>query len=237
MTVLSNFFQTVLAWTVGLVLLLAVTTVLTGGGVDGLDEALVAWLGLGFTLSAYPAGLVAAGKVWPSERAVVPLGLFAGASLLLTVMLFGLLNFAFPADGMTLEELRAAMAEAYERAMAAPPTVESWLPFNTLAFAYTRRVDATVAACLFAWVGLLLGHWTSGHSFPPLARAVEWAMGALLLITAYFAGENGWELIVMRAGGPVSFVGDLVLIVPLALVGALTLVVALDRLSPEADNP
>jgi hypothetical protein len=42
-------------------------------------------------------------------------------------------------------------------------------------------------------------------------------MGLFLLVSTYLAGENSYEMIVLRSAGPVYFAGDFVLVVPLLL--------------------
>ena len=46
----------------------------------------------------------------------------------------------------------------------------------------------------------------------------QWGIAAFLLVSTYFAGENGYEMILTHIGGPAEFVGDLVLIVPGTLI-------------------
>ncbi len=45
----------------------------------------------------------------------------------------------------------------------------------------------------------------------------HWSIGLFLIMSTYLAGENSYELIVLRAAGPVAFTGDFVLIVPTLL--------------------
>jgi hypothetical protein len=51
-----------------------------------------------------------------------------------------------------------------------------------------------------------------------MRQAQYWAMGLFLVIATYFAGENGYEMVVLRAVGPAAFAADFRLIVPGVLV-------------------
>lgn len=70
---------------------------------------------------------------------------------------------------------------------------------------------------LLGLVGLLTGFWARGFERRELRQAQFWAMGFFLVLATYLVGENSYELIVLRAAGPVYFAGDLVLVVPALL--------------------
>jgi len=247
-SVVSRFWRSTLLWTALLAAGLLLATAASGSLRQALAQA-PAWLGMAFVLAAYPGGLAVARGVfddhpgWVSRSFVL---LSAGVSA--SVLAFVVMNLVAPAlieappagrlgntHGMDLGELAAALAAARQAAEAGPPTPDGWLTYNHLAFHYVRRVDGMLLPTLLALVGLLTGYWTRVR---PVARRLgslgEWAMGVFLLVATYMAGENGYELIVLRAGGPVEFVGDLVLIVPGALLVGLGLAVAVDRLESNA---
>ena len=92
-----------------------------------------------------------------------------------------------------------------------------------------RRTDGVALPFLFALIGTLTGFWACRLVSPQLVQLQLWAMGLFLLMSTYLAGENSYELIVMRSAGPVYFAGDFVLIVPMILLIGLgwpTLIVA-----------
>lgn len=70
---------------------------------------------------------------------------------------------------------------------------------------------------LLGLVGLLTGFWARGFERRELRQAQFWAMGFFLVLATYLVGENSYELIVLRAAGPVYFAGDVVLVVPALL--------------------
>ena len=223
-----RFLGLLVPWTLGLVTFLAAPVMLSGAGWSAFGSSLGSWGPLAVTLAAYPAGLAAAGSIWVTGQEIRRGTGFVVAALLTCALLFLVVNVVLPPDGLGLADLRGQLRDALAGARSGAATVETWLPFNDLAFQYTRRVDLTILPLLFGGVGVLTGYWTAGHSHPAVARAAQWALGAFLLVTTYFAGENGWELIVLRAAGPVPFVGDLALIVPGALLMGLGTAVVLD---------
>lgn len=222
-----RFLLLLAPWTLGILGVLS-APLLVSGGFAALSESAGTLAALAFTLAAYPAGLSTAHALWEPGEEVRRVAGTAVAAGLACGGLFVVVNYVAPPGGVSLPELRRLLADAWERATAAGPSIDAWLPFNELAFQYTRRVDAMVLPLLFGGVGAFLGYWTADHPRPPVARAAQWILGAFLLVTTYFAGENGWELIVLRAAGPVPFVGDLALIVPGALALGLGLAVVAD---------
>ena len=66
---------------------------------------------------------------------------------------------------------------------------------------------------ILAVVGLLTGFWTAKLGRPFRQPAV-WGVAFFLIVSMYFAGENGFELIILRSAGPMAFVPWLQLIVP-----------------------
>ncbi len=80
-----------------------------------------------------------------------------------------------------------------------------------------RRTDGAALPMLLGLVGLLAGFWSSGSQRHELRHAQLWGMGLFLVLATYLVGENSYELIVLRAAGPIYFAGDLVLVVPALL--------------------
>lgn len=225
----TRFLLFLLPWSVATLLLLSGPTLLSAGP-TGFLAGLKSWLPMAVTLAAYPAGLAAANAVWQPGEVSKRLVAFALAGAIASLALFVLINFVAPAGGTSLAELKQLLQQTHQQATVGDATIDAWRPFNELAFQYTRRVDACLLPLILGGVGVCLGYWTSTPSRPHAARAAEWFLGAFLVVTTYFAGENGVELIIDQAAGPVTFVGDLVFIVPGALLAGLGVVVALELL-------
>jgi len=240
--VLTTFWRGTLGWTALLAVGLLLVSALSGSIADALSQAPV-WLVMALTLAAYPGGLVAAEPVFADDRASIPRAcVLLGAGLSASFLAFIVTNFVAPAlvdapsgdvfgatHGMDLGALAAALSAAREAAEGGPATPEGWLPYNHLAFHYVRRTDGMLLPTLFSVVGLLSGYWTRSMDRRALRTLSTWGLGGFLLVATYMAGENGYELVVVRAAGPVEFVGDLALIVPGTLIVALALGVVADR--------
>ena len=229
------FWRSTLAWAALLAVGLLLVSALSGSLADAISNAMV-WLVMALVLAAYPGGLSAAKPVFADEdRWAARAGALLAAGLSASLVAFLVTNFVAPAlidsppgdafdatHGMDIGELRAALIAAREAAEAGPRTPEAWMPYNHLAFHYVRRFDGMLLAVLFAAVGLLTGRWTSAAD-RGVRSLCTWGLGGFLLLATYMAGENGYELVVTRAAGPVDFVGDLVLIVPGTLIVGLSI--------------
>ncbi|MGD2069317.1 MAG: hypothetical protein PVI57_11640 [Gemmatimonadota bacterium] len=241
MRILIGFWRSLAVWTAFIAILLGAVTLLTGSGARVMAQVPL-WLGMAFTLAAYPAGVAVSGAVLRPDhgRRGVTLGLFAGSAVGASVLAFLLLNWVAPAllspsaapgfpeaAGMTLGQLAERLGAAAPRDSGG--TAADWLTYNHLAYHFVRRTDGMVLPALFACVGLLTGPWA--RRLPPATgRAALWGMGLFLTVTTYLAGENGYELIVLRMAGPAEFAADLVLIVPGTLILALALPTIADLL-------
>ncbi len=174
------------------------------------------------------------------ERRVLARGVVAVAfaALVLSALVFTVGNHVGPAAArawseparergqgvepmfMDLAELRRRVLSGREAAEAAEPgsAASRWQLANRLAWHYVRRTDGSVLPILFAVIGVLAGYWgrwSTGRL--DLRRVQHWALGLFLVVSAYLAGENSYELLVLRSAGPVFYAGDLVLVVPAAL--------------------
>ena len=242
MTILATFWWAQLRWTAILAAALVGVGAATGGGADVL-ASLPAWLGMAVFLAAFPAGLACATEY--DLAGAAELGVFLAASLSVSAAAWGLVNGLAPAlqpnpglpdtAGMTLGALRELAVSLHETARGGPDTPDNWWAYNHVAFHYVRRTDALVVPALFAWIGLLTGWATATIRMEAVRRLAHWGLGLFLTVTTYFAGENGYELVVLRAGGPVEFVGDFVVIVPAAVLAGLT-VGAVGRMFRDPDD-
>lgn len=205
-------------------------------GFRGVVGHLPVWAGLALVLAAYPAGLAVSREVLPDGplvwRPVVEVTLAAAAVCVLTLIMAGYIGpvvLRSLADNATagvmesgtlsLGELRDAIRESGERAQTHPDgnTIAVWLDVNRLSWDYLRRTDGSVLPLLFGWLGILTGFWSRLTPRPDVRQLQHWAIGLFLIMSTYLAGENSYELIVLRAAGPVAFTGDFVLIVPTLL--------------------
>ena len=244
MRLLLSFWRAMVVWTGIVAIILFGITALTGSG-EGLLVSAPVWIGMAFMLAAYPAGISAADLAIPDRSfSVSRMAAFVALAVSASLAAFVLANWIAPAllppsppgglpdpASMTLGEMHEELRLLGERAQGGPATAENWLPFNHIAYHLVRRTDGMLLPALFAWVGLLTGYWSSRIDRTELARLAEWGVGAFLLIATYFAGENGYEMILMRVGGPAEFVGNLVLIVPGTLIIGLGLATVADLLS------
>ena len=234
MHVAPRFWGRAAVWAGLLLAMLLAISLVSGQGVREVIANLPSWAGLAVALAAYPAGVSVAAETFPRGRlAPRRIGEFILAAAVVVVFMFLLGNFVAPrfsqtpAPGgsnaepvrMSLGELRAATLEAVERARAeSGATAERWQAANILVWHYIRRTEGSVLPLLFALIGVMMGYWGSRFSRQQVRQAQYWSMGLFLLVSTYLAGENSFELIVMRAAGPVFFAGDLVLVVPVLLV-------------------
>lgn len=95
-------------------------------------------------------------------------------------------------------------------------TVPDWLEANRSGWMTITILTNSVVPGLFAWIGLLVGHRAQGIQPVEFRRLQYWAIGFCLIASTYLAGENSYEMIVLRAAGPVFFVAWLQLL-PAAL--------------------
>lgn len=220
-----RFWLHTTVWTGLILALLLAISLATGMGSEAF-RALPVWLGLALTLAPFPAGIAVTKSVFPAGRLSLPNGFtVAAAAGAVAVALFLVGNFVAPRfvtaseagdpATMTLGRLHTATKETSAVALTAPaPTAEDWYQANRLAWHFVRRTDGAVLPIMFGLLGLLVGYWSTRTPRREWQQAQQWAMGLFLLMSTYLAGENSYELIVVRAAGPVYFAGDFVLIVP-----------------------
>ena len=116
-----------------------------------------------------------------------------------------------------LAEARRA-AEEVESQVGMDGRTMDWLETNILVWHHVRRLAAVAQPPLFAAIGLLLGFWGLRLGKRELVQFMYWATGLFLVMSTYLAGENSFELIVLKAAGPVFFSGFFVLLIPPVLV-------------------
>ena len=227
-----KFWSRLLIWTGILLVVLMVLSLVMGQGFREVMAHLPTWSGLALALAAFPAGIAVSSDVIPSDRlAFRRLVEWGAAAAALVIVFFVLGNFVAPGIGRALDaagaaepvrmswgELRAEMFEAVEQARSGGESVERWRGANILVWHYIRRTDGSVLPFLFGLIGLLAGFWARPFSEPKLRQTIYWGMGLFLLMSTYLAGENSFEMIVMRSAGQAFFAGDLVLVVPSLLV-------------------
>ncbi len=246
MALALHFWSRLAMWSGILLVVLVTLSLAMGQALAEVVAHLPVWTGLAVALAAFPAGVAVAFQVFPdggfSWRRTLQL---FGAAGLASVAMFALGNQLGPrlaqataaggalneAAYMTLGDLRSAMEDAVAEAESSsgPEVVGAWQAANGLVWQYVRRTDGVALPFLFALIGTLTGFWACRLVSPQLVQLQLWAMGLFLLMSTYLAGENSYELIVMRSAGPVYFAGDFVLIVPMILLIGLgwpTLIVA-----------
>ncbi len=229
MRLVLRFWLHTAVWTGLILAILLAISLATGMGSESFRK-LPIWLGLALTLAPFPAGIAVTKLVFPAGRLSVRNGFtVVAAAGLVAVALFLVGNFVAPRfvtsseagdpAAMTLGQLHAAAKEAaVESSNVVTPTAGDWYQANRLAWHFVRRTDGAVLPMMFGLLGLLVGYWSTRTPRREWQQAQQWAMGLFLLMSTYLAGENSYELIVVRAAGPVDFAGDFVLIVPSILI-------------------
>ena len=223
-------------WTGVLLAILIIVSLLMGGTWASTIARLPVWGGLALVLAAYPGGIAVSRQVLSRERfqfrSLVEVSIAALAVCVLTFLLAGyvgpvVVRWVDPQAAtagdpatMVLGELRREMIAAVELAQQAMDTEarELWLDANKLSWHYFSRTDSSLLPLLFGWIGLMAGYWARMLPRMEMRQAQYWAMGLFLVIATYFAGENGYEMVVLRAVGPAAFAADFRLIVPGVLV-------------------
>ncbi|MEE9133666.1 MAG: hypothetical protein V3U13_08900 [Gemmatimonadota bacterium] len=229
-----KFWGRLAIWTGILLLILLAVSLVFGGSVAEVFAHLPVWAGLALALAAFPAGIAVSSETFPEGqlvlRRVVEVALAAAAVSLLMLTLGNLVapiasrslasdrasaTVAEPAT-MTLGQLHreAKEAVALARDAAGEEAIKRWRRANQLAWHFVRRTDGTMLPFLFGLIGVLVGFWSRWFPRREIQQLQQWALGLFLLVSTYLAGENSYELIVMRAVGPVFFAADLVLVVP-----------------------
>ena len=247
MKVILRFWMYAGIWAIALYVLLVGVTVVMGQPFGDVVTNLPVWGGLALVLAAFPAGVTVSGDVLGSVHEVdkvgdgwwrPPLLLTVGAAGIAAVF-FVMAGYLGPAVArsmageagalaivepthLSLGELRQALIAATDEAeRSGASTIENWLPANRLAWHYFTRTDSSVLPIFFALIGVLVGFWSRLTPRRQLQQAQQWAMGLFLLVTTYFAGENGYEMVILRAAGPAAFAADFRLLIPPTLVMAL----------------
>lgn len=253
MSVLKPYLRNLGIWTAALGLFFfAVGS--TGPGTQGVGplHKLPALLGFSLALASFPAGLSVGGSLLSAKplqwRRV---GVLAAASIAFSLLMFFNVTIWAPntlaasgfqfapgdptaATHQSSAALRGAAADAYAGAQdVGEGRVDDWLPVNALAWELERRLAHSTLPFLLTWIGVLAAFWTRRVRRRDLRLAMHWALGLFLVVSLYLAGENSFELIVLRAGGAVFFAAWFIAFVPAALFGALGWVTALQLLGAE----
>ena len=223
-------------WTGILIAILATVSLLMGGTWGSTVARLTVWGGLALVLAAYPAGIAVTRQVLARERfrfrSLMAVSLAAITVCVLTFLLAGYVGpivvqwvdpeAAAAGDPATLAlgELRREMITAVELAEQATESEARalWLDANRLSWHYFSRTDSSLLPLLFGWIGIMAGYWAGMLARMEMRQAQYWAMGLFLVVATYLAGENGYEMVVLRAVGPAAFAADFRLIVPGVLV-------------------
>lgn len=234
LTITLTFWIRSIFWTGILLAILLTVSLLSGQAWREVLAHLPAWTGLALALAAFPAGLGTSRLTFPDDRLVMrSLVAFGLAAASISVLLFALENLVGPAAtralgttahtesqlepaAMSLGELKRAAGRAVETARAAEGahTIARWQAANRLVWHHVRRTDGALLPLFFAVTGVMAGYWIGRFRRAEVRQAQSWALGLFLLVTTYLAGENSYELIVLRSAGPVFFAGDLVLVIP-----------------------
>lgn len=239
MHLVTQFYSRVAVWAAMLLALILLAGILSGAPI--LPWVFHSqWLTL-LPLAAFPAGIGVSRNVLVSERrpAAGPIVALTVAAVVLGIVVLFIAGFLAPAISrsaaqaagteapgdpllLTLPALADSLHAAVQRASleAGEPTVSRWLAANRMAWILYGRLGLPLSALVLTWLGVLSGFWSSWSTRPELRQAQRWAIGLFLILSTYGFSENSYELIAMRAAGPVFFTGWMPLLVPvLVLLG------------------
>jgi hypothetical protein len=226
----ATFIVHLVGWTAALVAA-QVAAALAGG--EPVLRHLPAWGGLALVLAAYPAGISIAGSGLVGNRRSLPrLGLLLAGVGTAALLLVGWVGPGLGSLAGLEDDLHGVdLGALYERARTAlraaggaegPHTIERWVEANRLAWHLVSRVAGALLAPLMAALGVLVGYWSGRTRRRELRLLQQWIIGLCLIVTTYLAGENSFELIVLRAAGPVYAVAWLRLVAPAVLLCGLS---------------
>ena len=267
MSVLNAYLRNLVLWTSALGLFFLLLGGAGPGTQNvGLLNKLPAVLGFALALGTFPAGVAVScilrrpsaadpTPIEPTGVAWRSIGILAATALGLSLLMYlnttswapnalaasefsDSANLPVPETHQTSAQLRTAAARAYAEAEATGiGGVDNWRSVNTMAWELERRLAHTTLPFLLTWIGVFSGYWTRRIRRSDLRLATHWALGLFLVVSLYLAGENSFELIVLRAGGPVFFSAWFIAFVPAALFGTLGWVTALQLLGTDPSDP
>ncbi len=140
---------------------------------------------------------------------------------------------------LTSTQLRAAArdgaAEAKGMDAQGIPSVAAWQEVNRLAFAHELRIVQALLLPIMGLIGVLAGA-RARRLVRPWSTAALWGLALFLVLSMFMAGENGYELIVLRSSGPMAFVAWLQLVVPGSVLAGLAFAALPDLLEGSPDT-
>jgi hypothetical protein len=116
--------------------------------------------------------------------------------------------------------------------------LERWRALNVASFEYERRLAHAVLPFLLTWIGIMVGYWTHRLGSTQVKTAVAMSVALGLLVSIYFGGENGFEMVANRVVGPGSFAAWFIPMGPafvLAGLGLPTLISVWTERAPSAE--
>lgn len=200
-------------------------------------------------LGSFPAGIGVAGAVLGRRVDFGAAGVVAGLSLVLAVVVFwmagwvapAVLGGAMPGVGedeprtLTLPVLKEAVARSVDEARRSGEPGR-WIHANALVFEHDRRYAQTLITGLLPLLGMLVGAVGSRIPLVGLRMTYLWGIGLFLLVSSYFAVENGYELVAIRTVGGETPAGLFSVIVPGTLLLAFGAVAIVGAAWPPADH-
>ena len=235
-SVLKRFPTLLAAWAAGFLVLLLLQS-------GGSPFPAAAWLPSAayqaLLLAAFPAGIGVARMVLPRRIDFGAAGILVGLSLALAGGVFWVSGWIAPvrlADALPsagTDEPRAltlpVLAEALERAVdeaegmenllfgpitSGSDSAEQWIQANRLIFEHDRRYAQSFLLTFLPMLGVFVGALGAVVPLRGLRMGFFWGIGLFLLVSEYFALENGFELVAVRTVGGETPAGLFALIVP-----------------------
>ncbi len=194
-------------------------------------------------LASCPAGVGVAPLVMPGRIHVQGLLLVAAVSLALAVVVFVMAGWVAPSRlsgegprAMTTPALAQALSNGVHEAERTGEPAD-WIRANTLIFEHDRRFVQSMLAVLLPLLGLLVGSVGGRITLSGVRMAFYWSVGLFLVVSEYFAFENGFELVAVRTVGVATPAALFGLIVPGTLILGFGAAVMVDALWPPAGTP
>lgn len=252
MSIVAHYLKALGLWTLGLAVFFVLAGV-TGPGAQGVGwlARLPALVAFALALGSLPAGIAVSRKaLHPARDRWSRVGTLAFVTLLASVVMFLAVTRWAPAAlaagavagpggdpevaQLTNGELRALVPAALAAAEAAGPgRIDDWRRINVIAWELDRRSAHATLPFLLAWVGVFAAHFAARAGRREVRLAMLWGLGLFVVVTLYLAGENGYELVVLRSAGPSFFAAWFIVFVPGALFGTLGWVTAMDLLGSD----
>jgi len=235
--ILKRFLLLLASWATGLFILLLFQS---RGGPLPLSAIVPHLAYQTLLLASFPAGVGVAPLIVPGRIHGWGLLPVAAVSLALAVFVFVMAGWVAPSRlsgegprAMTTPVLAQALSNGVHEAERTGEPAD-WIRANTLIFEHDRRFVQSMLAVLLPILGLLVGLVGGRIPLSGVRIAFFWSVGLFLVVSEYFAFENGFELVAVRTVGVATPAALFGLLVPGTLILGFGAGVVVDALWPRA---